>query len=102
MVNLQELLAQRAELERKITETQKSQRASAIAKIRELMTDNGLTIDDLSGKSSSSSKSGNADAKKAPIKYRDNQGNSWSGRGLKPKWLQQAIDGGRDLSEFAV
>ncbi len=102
MSNLQELLAQRAELERKITETQKSQRAAAIAKIRELMAENGLTLEDFGGKSTSVSRQNGAASKKAPIKYRDASGNSWSGRGLQPKWLQEAINSGRQLSEFAV
>jgi DNA-binding protein H-NS len=100
--NLQELLAQRAELERKISETQKAQRSSAIAKIREIMAENGLTVEDLGGRSLISGHNGSA-SKKAPIKYRDDSsGNSWSGRGLKPKWLQQALDAGRNLSDFAI
>jgi DNA-binding protein H-NS len=99
--NLQELLAQRAELERKISETQKAQRSSAIAKIREIMAENSLDVEDLGGRSSVSGHNGSA-SKKSPIKYRDASGNSWSGRGLKPKWLQQAIASGRNLSEFAV
>ena len=38
----------------------------------------------------------------APIKYRDDAGNVWSGRGMKPKWLQQHIKAGRHPEEFAV
>lgn len=38
----------------------------------------------------------------APIKYRDHAGNTWSGRGMKPKWLQQHIQAGRSPEEFAV
>jgi len=39
---------------------------------------------------------------KAPIKYRDLAGNSWTGRGLKPKWLTQALESGATLESFAV
>ena len=102
MSTLNELLAQRAELERKISETQKFQRASAIAKIREIMAENGLTPEDFGGKSGSVSRQNGSGSQKAPIKYRDASGNSWSGRGLQPRWLQQAIQSGRQLSEFAV
>ena len=41
-------------------------------------------------------------AKVAP-KYRDaDTGNTWSGRGLHPKWLKQALAGGAKLSDFAL
>ena len=43
-----------------------------------------------------------ASKRSAPIKYRDDAGNVWSGRGMKPKWLQQHIQAGRSPEEFAV
>ena len=39
---------------------------------------------------------------KAPVKYRDAQGNSWSGRGSQPRWLRFAIEDGASLSDFEV
>jgi DNA-binding protein H-NS len=38
---------------------------------------------------------------KAPIKakYADGRGNSWSGRGLQPKWITAAIEEGRARSK---
>jgi len=41
--------------------------------------------------------------KKVPPKYRNPAtGDTWTGRGLKPKWLVAALDSGRSLSEFAL
>jgi DNA-binding protein H-NS len=40
--------------------------------------------------------------KKAEIKYRDNNGNGWSGRGLKPRWLTAELESGKSLSDFLV
>lgn len=38
-----------------------------------------------------------------PAKYRDPQsGQTWSGRGLKPKWLSVALDLGAKLADFEV
>ncbi|HZF81016.1 MAG TPA: H-NS histone family protein, partial [Rubrivivax sp.] len=46
--------------------------------------------------------SANAGKKVAP-KYRDPAtGDTWTGRGLKPKWLAAALNSGRSLSEFAL
>ena len=35
-------------------------------------------------------------------KYTDGNGNSWSGKGKRPAWLQQKLNEGHDLSEFAA
>jgi DNA-binding protein H-NS len=42
-------------------------------------------------------------AKRAPSKvnYSDDAGNSWTGRGPKPRWLKAALDSGRTLQDFA-
>ncbi|MCW7539719.1 H-NS histone family protein [Aquabacterium sp. A7-Y] len=40
--------------------------------------------------------------RKVPIKYRDDAGNAWSGRGSKPKWLVAALKSGKTLEDFAV
>ena len=40
--------------------------------------------------------------RKAPIKYRDRSGNTWAGRGAKPRWLVAAIKGGKKLDDFLI
>jgi DNA-binding protein H-NS len=35
-------------------------------------------------------------------KYRDDKGNTWSGRGLQPIWLREQIKGGKKLEDFAI
>lgn len=35
-------------------------------------------------------------------KYRDASGNTWTGRGLKPRWLAAALQAGRKLEDFAI
>jgi DNA-binding protein H-NS len=36
------------------------------------------------------------------IKYRDGDGNAWTGRGSQPRWLRTAIEGGKSLEQFLV
>ena len=40
----------------------------------------------------------------APVlaKYRSDDGKEWSGRGVPPKWMKEAIEQGRTKEEFAV
>lgn len=42
--------------------------------------------------------------KRAPVpaKYRDDAGNTWSGRGSQPRWLVAALAGGKKLESMAV
>jgi DNA-binding protein H-NS len=37
------------------------------------------------------------------VKFRNAAtGDTWTGRGLKPKWLKAQLDAGKQLSDFAV
>jgi len=40
--------------------------------------------------------------KKVAAKYRDRAGNTWAGRGAKPRWLVTAIKEGKKLEDFAI
>jgi len=98
MATLQELLAQRAELDAKIEQTKDSVRTEAVAKVKSLMAENGLTIADISTRTPKVAK-----VSKVAVKYRNQAtGETWSGRGLQPKWLKAAITGGATLQEFHV
>ena len=39
---------------------------------------------------------------KSKAKYRDSAGNSWTGRGPKPKWLTTALEAGKSLESLEV
>ena len=36
------------------------------------------------------------------VKFRDESGNVWGGRGPRPQWLRNALANGRKLEDFAV
>ena len=40
--------------------------------------------------------------KKVPPKYRSSSGETWAGRGAKPRWLVAAIKGGKKLDDFLI
>ena len=37
-----------------------------------------------------------------PVKYRDENGNTWAARGNRPRWLVEALKSGKSLEDFAV
>src|SRR5262249_21910804 len=40
--------------------------------------------------------------RKVPPKYRGPSGETWAGRGAKPRWLAAAIKGGKKLEDFLI
>jgi len=101
MASLQELLDRKASLEKEIESTRRKERTDAIAKVKALMSEYGLSASDLTGKGSA--KSGGTKGTKVAVKYRNKAtGDTWSGRGLQPKWLKAALASGRKIEEFTA
>jgi DNA-binding protein H-NS len=101
MSTLNDLLAQKAALEKQIADAQREERGSAIAKVKALMTEYGLTLADLSTRAPSTAP--RKATGKVAAKYRNPAtGDTWSGRGLKPNWLRAALEAGGKIEDFAV
>ena len=91
MSTLKELLAQKAALEEQIDRIRAEERKNALANAIELITTFGLTSEELFPTKKATSKS-------VAVKYRDPQtGQTWSGRGRAPKWLD-----GHNKDDFKV
>ena len=82
-----------------------------MARIKEAIQHYELTAQDLFGgraaKGTSASKQKAASnsgikGRKVPIKYRDENGNTWSARGSQPKWLVAALASGRKVEDFLI
>jgi len=99
MASVHELLAQKAAIEQQIADVQRAERSNALTQVRALMAEHGLTLADLSSKSAASKRTG---GKVAP-KYRNSStGDTWSGRGLQPKWLKMALASGKTIGDFTI
>jgi DNA-binding protein H-NS len=40
--------------------------------------------------------------RKVPPKYRSPSGDTWAGRGARPRWLAAAVKGGKKLDDFLI
>lgn len=112
MSNYQELLAQKAalekqaaDLEKQLQDARRAERSSVITQIKNLLSEHGLTVADLGlkpGKQAGAGAAPTAGRKVAP-KYRNQAtGETWTGRGLQPKWVQAAVATGKKLEDFAI
>jgi DNA-binding protein H-NS len=103
MSNYKELLAQREELDRKIEEARQTEVAAAIAQVRQLVAQFGLSAVDCGFSAGAGNKLASNKAKVvvAP-KYRSSDGKAWTGRGKPPKWLAEYEAQGRSREDFRI
>lgn len=93
MTTYKELLKQREELEAQINAARKEEVAAAVANIRKLIADFGLTSEDVFP-----STRAKATREAVAPKYRDPAtGQTWTGRGKPPVWIRD-----QDRSKFAL
>ena len=101
MANYKELLAQREVLDKQIEETRQAESKAAIAQVRQLIAEWQLSVEDCGFKSAAVSGSKKAKSTVA-AKYRGLNGETWSGRGRAPKWLETLEAQGRQRAEFLI
>ncbi len=92
-----ELLAQRDALEQAIAQARQNEISRAVTKVRELVAEYGLTAQDIFPGRGSKSGAPKA-ASKVAAKYRNPAtGQTWTGRGKAPKWIE-----GKDRAPFVI
>ena len=89
-----ELAGMEVRIARLKAEKQNSERAAVRQKLTDLARQHGFDIHELIGKSSKGKGKGSVAAK-----YRDQNGNTWTGRGRMPRWMTAATKGGKAKKE---
>lgn len=115
MNNLADIQAQIEKLKTQEKQIKTKDFAKTVQDIREKMKSFGITLKDLQlPKSVKRSALQNSSVKKpgksanrlagskVAAKYRGSEGQSWSGRGLMPRWLKTLVAEGRAKDEFLV
>jgi DNA-binding protein H-NS len=102
-------------LQREAETLRRKEAQGVVARIKEAIAAYGLTAQDLGFGGGASpapkktrkprggaAKPAKKAASKVAVKYRDADGNTWTGRGLKPRWLRAAIESGKKLEDFKI
>lgn len=94
-----ELQAMIEDASRALKDKQQGKRREIITQIKQLAASIGVGVEIVDGAATSPRK-----GRKVPIKFQnpDNLAEQWSGRGVRPKWLQNLLSQGRRLDEFEV
>lgn len=106
---LDELLKAQEQLAAKIANLQRAERADDLGKARELVRKHGFTASELRcpvvpGVVAVEPQEPSESARRpvAP-KYRNPEtGDTWTGRGLKPKWVEAALAAGKSLDDLLI
>ncbi|CAN7656348.1 H-NS histone family protein [Acidovorax sp. LjRoot129] len=90
----QELVRQRAELDRQIEEARSQELDAAVKQIRDLMSHYGITVNEIMPAAERAPRA----RQRVEPKYRDPaSGKTWSGRGKPPLWIA-----GKERSDFLI
>ena len=119
MNNLKDIQSQIAKLQKQADTIKRKEFAQTVQDIKEKMQAFGITVEDLqtaklarrtkgmsptlkTDKKTISKKLNTSVGTKVAAKYRNATGQSWSGRGLMPRWLKAAIAEGHTKGEFLI
>ena len=114
MNNLVDIQSQIEKLQKQASQIKAKEFDKTVAEIRQKMAAFGITVKDLqpskNGKDTAvlvPKKRAGAAAKKgssAPVapKYRGAEGQTWSGRGLTPRWMTTLIEQGKKKEDFLI
>ncbi len=86
---------------RVLKEKQHGKRREVISQIKQLAASIGVGVEIIDNVGSGA---GARKGRKVPIKFQNpaNLAEQWSGRGVRPKWLQNLLNQGHSLEEFEI
>ena len=92
----EELMALIAEAQTQLEAIKRNHHKEVIAKIKELAASIGVTVD--------IHETSKATSAKIPAKFSnpDNPLQTWTGRGMAPKWLKDLVEKGHNKDEFLI
>lgn len=109
-LSIEELSAHVAEAEALLARKRDEARRTFIDETRQKAEALGVSLKDLIAHASAKPAGGRSkktdvpEERKVPVKYRDPAApeNTWTGRGMKPRWIREKLEGGAALEDFAV
>ena len=99
-LSLDELHELAAKAQRALEDKRRESRKAVITQIKELADSIGVTVTITDGERPASARKGS----KVPPKYRNpnNPNQTWTGRGVKPRWLAALVNEGRSADDFLI
>jgi DNA-binding protein H-NS len=103
--SLQELQETRLQIDSLIAQRKEEEREAVLQELNAVAQRAGFSLEDLvKGSRASAKKPGSSDGRSSvAAKYKDpTSGATWSGRGVTPRWLQDALSKGKKKDDFII
>lgn len=96
-----ELKALAKDIEENLVRAEKEALSKALKEVHDVAKSHGLTLEDVIAHFSGSKKKAKT---KAVAKYRnpENPTQTWSGRGRKPNWVNEALQNGKSIDDLEI
>lgn len=97
-MSLEELKTLRKQVDKTIDNFEERKKKEALDKLEKAARDMGFSLAELTGAGS------NKPRRIVAPKYAnpDDQSQTWTGRGRKPRWVQEALDSGKSLDDLKI
>lgn len=102
MSNLIDIQNQIEKLQKQADEIRAQEFDKTVQEILAKMTAYGITVKDLESVKGRVRKAASPVTRQAAAKFRGPNGETWSGRGLMPRWLTALVAQGRTKDDFAI
>ena len=102
MSSLIEIQSQKEKLQKQANEIRAQEFDKTVQEILAKMAAYGITLKDLDAVKGRARKVASPVTKQAAAKFRGPNGESWSGRGLMPRWLSALVALGQKKEDFAI
>lgn len=96
--SLRELKQLKKDVESAIESYHDRQRQQAVAELEAIAREKGFSLAELAGLAKTRKKPASA----AKYAHPDNADLTWSGRGRRPRWLEEALSSGRSLEDLLI
>lgn len=97
-MSLKELLELRSRVDRSIAGFEERRRREALVAIEEAAREHGFSLNELTG-----TKANRRGGKVAPKYMNPEDGTqTWTGRGRRPHWIQDALNSGKTMSDLEI
>lgn len=100
--NLNELKSLQGDVEKAINDREQKDVQKAREQILAIAKDAGISVEELLGASSKKVNKGSGKKVKPQYENPEDITQTWTGRGRQPKWIAEALAGGRKLDDFRM
>jgi DNA-binding protein H-NS len=99
-LSIEELETLAKDIQTEVVTRREAERERVLGQMRELAASLGLTLEEVVRLERT--KGGSTGGVQAKYRHPDNPSLTWSGRGKRPAWVNEALAAGKSLDDFAV